>query len=175
MTDRQQRLFFALWPDPATRRQLGQLVDQVAPGYGRAVAHANLHMTLAFIGASSPEQSNCYRRVASIVRGEPFSLTLDSFGFWRRPRVAWLGCSETPAALLALVNNLNSALAECGFKTERRRYEPHVTLLRKAKGVPVPKDFKPLCWTVDRFCLVESVTRPAGIEYQVRNEWLLDG
>src|SRR5947199_233573 len=54
------RLFFALWPDAATRTIIGELARQVAAeSHGRAVASDNIHVTLAFLGtqpvASVPE------------------------------------------------------------------------------------------------------------------------
>jgi len=51
MSDATIRLFFALWPDDATRRALAACASAVvAQTGGREVAAGNLHLTLAFIG-----------------------------------------------------------------------------------------------------------------------------
>ena len=51
------RLFFALWPDDATRARLAQAARQWSH---RPVADDKLHMTLHFLGACSTEQQACY-------------------------------------------------------------------------------------------------------------------
>ncbi len=166
-----QRLFFALWPDEATRRQIDNVVHQLDPRQGRRVAPGNLHITLAFLGASSATQRECYCQAVESLAAESFALTLDCFGYWKKPRVAWLGCSAVPSSLQQLVADLNQALKTCGFAAEQRRYEPHVTLMRKADGIREPKNFRPLSWNVESFCLVESVSRPEGVQYRVLQEW----
>jgi 2'-5' RNA ligase len=51
------RMFFALWPDAAARAALAGLAAEVVRGGGgRAPAAANLHLTLAFVGAVAPER-----------------------------------------------------------------------------------------------------------------------
>ena len=76
--------------------------------------------------------------------------------FFRKPRVAWLGCSETPDALAALQQQLGARLQTCGYRPETRPYHPHVTMARKVESSdPNHADFAPLSWRVDNFALVE--------------------
>jgi 2'-5' RNA ligase len=45
------RLFFALWPDTSLQAKLAAWGEQAA-GKGRAMRRENLHLTLAFLGAT---------------------------------------------------------------------------------------------------------------------------
>ena len=45
------RLFFALWPDSAMQAKLAAWAKQAA-GRGRAMRQENIHLTLAFLGAT---------------------------------------------------------------------------------------------------------------------------
>jgi 2'-5' RNA ligase len=135
----------------------------------------NLHLTLAFIGNVAAEQLACMRAAAAGVVAEPFELQLDRFGYWKRPRIAWLGCEQTPDALSELVASLNIALGDCGYQPESRPFQGHVTLVRKAQGGEPPADFAALSWPVTDFCLVESVGGPDGVNYEVIARWPLTG
>ncbi|MFO7588071.1 MAG: 2'-5' RNA ligase family protein [Gemmatimonadota bacterium] len=73
-----QRLFFALWPDSATRSAVARLVDRAAKRCGgRRVPPENLHLTLAFPGAVARAQRTCLEACADRVAGTPFHLVLD--------------------------------------------------------------------------------------------------
>ncbi|WJW74737.1 RNA 2',3'-cyclic phosphodiesterase [Thiohalobacter sp. IOR34] len=171
-----QRLFFALWPDAATRSALARVARAVARGNGRPVAADNLHLTLAFIGPVDAEQRDCLRRAAAGVGGSAFRLRLDQYGYWQRPRIAWLGAGEVPEALSSLVRRLNEALAtECGHQPDPRPFAVHVTLARKARRRRVPEEVVPIDWAVDRFCLVESRSTDNGVRYELLECWPLAG
>ncbi len=173
-----QRLFLALWPDEDVRRRLTRVRDRAAAEHrGRPVAAENLHITLAFLGASDGRQRACAERAAGQVRAAPFTLVLERVGYWPRPRVFWVGSEQTPAPLSALVGALQQGLAECGFSLDERPFQPHITVLRK---VPPRPRFEPLLddpieWPVNHFHLVASVTRSTGAEYRIIGTWPLAG
>ena len=50
-----RRLFFALWPDEATRERMAALLKALRGARGRAVKAEKLHVTLAFIGTNLME------------------------------------------------------------------------------------------------------------------------
>lgn len=170
---RRQRLFFALWPDAAVRRKLAGHAASAARHNGRAVAAYNLHLTLVYIGSTGPEMRDCMIKQADALQCSPFTLSLDRTGFWPRPRVVWLSASDPPDILNSLYDDLCARLAVCGYERESRPFRPHVTLVRKARHKPAQDVIEPVVWPVDRLCLVESVTDPAGVRYEVIEDWTL--
>ena len=124
----------------------------------------NLHLTLAFIGEyADPED------VLDAMRGvpfAPFSIRLDGFGsfgdlYWRR-----IGENNE---LSAYVKRLRRALAESGIPFDRKKFSPHITLIRKASfdknrgfpGVTVPD----VSMEADRVSLMRSDRTKSGMVY----------
>jgi len=168
------RLFFALWPDAGLRASLEDAADNIVlAGTARRVPTANLHLTLHFIGNVYFDDMACMRSQARLVDASAFQLSIDSQGFFARPRVAWLGCSRLPGALAELHRQLGSHLQSCGYRPETRRYHPHVTVARKTGAIDTNAAFKPLRWQVDEFALVEVHPVENGVEYRVVETWPL--
>ena len=174
MSSKHRRLFFALWPDEKTRRELAALQTLLPQGQGRWVHGADLHLTLQFLGQVAPDRQACISRAAADVEGQAFELCITHLDFWSRPRVAWAGPDQVPEALSRLVADLGGHLESCGFPRESRTYRPHVTLVRKAPPSGVIALEKPITWPVEDFVLVES--RPGGEPpwYRVVECWPLD-
>lgn len=172
MTTGQQRLFLALWPDPATRTQLAAVARQWTR---HPVPEANLHLTLAFLGSCDLEKWRCVNAAASTVVVKPFELNIDCMGAWPRSRTRWLAPSGAPGALGELVQALDSALLRCDFRREQQRFVPHITLTRKLSNPGAQADFDAIRWSVDEFVLVESLAVEGGVRYVVRSRWPLSG
>ncbi len=181
---RPQRLFFALWPDTTLQERLHRLARErlgaaAAAGRGRLVPAANLHLTLAFLGAVDVAQRACLEAAADEIHIPPFTLLLDELDCPRRRGLYWASASHTPPALVALVQGLEEAQSRCGLgrataeeKEEGRAFRPHVTLARRLVRSPRPEPISPpLAWTVARFCLVQSETRPDGARYTILRAW----
>lgn len=168
-----QRLFFALWPDEALREALAPLQRLKGECGGRAVPTPNVHITLNFLGNVDADTRDCLEQATSDIVVPRFELTLDRFGYWPRPRVVWLGSSETPQPLTDLVAELNNVVEGCGLQPERRPYHAHLTLLRKARQAPTEQP-PVLPWQVNEFVLVESVSVAGGVEYRVLRRWPLE-
>jgi 2'-5' RNA ligase len=170
-----QRLFFALWPDADLQQRLAAASLALLPPHsgGRHVPPGNLHCTLLFLGAVDAAQRLCVEAAADRVRAAPFSLVLDRFGYFRRPQVAWLGCSATPSMLSRLVADLGAGCAACGFPPEHRPYAVHLTVARKVIRDPGRPAFMPVSWPVQQFALVESVTAEDGARYRPLRFWAL--
>ncbi|MEN8170082.1 MAG: RNA 2',3'-cyclic phosphodiesterase [Pseudomonadota bacterium] len=165
-----QRLFFALWPDEPLREVITPLLKLHRECGGRAHPPGNLHLTLNFLGGVGAETRDCLERAAGEIIIPPFELTLDHFGYWPRPRVVWLGCSEIPEPLGELVVALNRVVERCGLQPEQRPYQAHLTLLRKARQAPAgPAPELP--WRVNDFVLAQSVSTLSGVEYRVLRRW----
>lgn len=169
-----KRLFLALWPDEQIRSTIAARTSAVAGASGgKPVVPQNLHLTLAFLHSVDTRLLPCIRAAARRASGEPFSLTLDHFGYWPRANILWLGPRQSPTALTGLVDSLWGELAECGFTPERRPFRPHVTLARKAVHAVPDAKVEPIPWTVERFSLVESITGRSRPTYEVLDAWPL--
>ena len=177
MSRRNLRLFFALWPDAATRNALSAMADQIrAVCGGRSPPAANLHLTLAFLGGVAPNRLPELRALADTLNAGPFDLNLDRLGCWRAQRLAWAAPQECPVHLTGLVAQLTDALRGHGFHTERRAFKPHVTLLRDVLTPPVLPSaaMVSLRWPVSQFVLACSEPAAKGVTYRVIGQWPLN-
>ncbi len=158
------RLFFALWPPPATARALEDWTQKVRKQTGGKPMRAeNIHLTLAFLGEAEPAKAIA---AAQRVRGAPHALPIEQALHWKHNDIVWAGPRATPAELQELVRQLHQALSDESFILEKRPFAAHVTLLRKARA---PKLLPPLPraeWPVDEFLLVRSHTVREGSTYE---------
>jgi 2'-5' RNA ligase len=170
--ERTRRLFFALWPDDALRASIaGRLRDMVPDGVGRTQQPGQLHLTLEFLGPVPESRFGSVCEAADAVRPAPCEVILDRIAYWRRSSVLCLLASATPPALVALVEDLRSALRARDFAADPRPYRAHLTLARKVwRPVTLPPPV-PVRWPVEGFALVESRTDPAGSIYTVLQSW----
>ena len=93
----------------------------------------NLHVTLKFLGAVSPERLEALAgSLAAVAAGqEAFVLAVRGTGAFpslARPRAFWVGVES--AALAPLATAVDAACAGHGFVRETRALRPHVTLGR---------------------------------------------
>ncbi len=156
------RLFYALWPDEQTRAHLRRLQESVI---GRKVSPENLHLTLAFLGNQAKSLLPMLVRLLDKLPAQGFTLGIDRYGYFSKPRVAWAGPSETPAPLLtlqqALMEELNSARVP--LKNDEK-FRPHVTLARDANSLNEP--FAPgIPWRVSKIMLIQSIQVRGGVIY----------
>lgn len=158
------RLFFALWPDDATRTALMQLQ---APMRGRIIPYANLHLTLAFLGQQAASMVPNLKDILTHLTSATATLLLDRVGYFTRNHVAWTGTHDVPDELMHLVQELTLALAQHGIVlNEPRGFKPHITLARDA-ALPPDITFEPIVWRAHQVALVQSDTTPEGSRYQV--------
>lgn len=150
-----RKLFFALWPDDATRAALAALQAPIA---GRWTPPAKLHLTLAFLGHVPADAAPALLDIRNRLHMPPLRLEIDCYGYFARPRIAWAGMTQVPAGLVALHDDLARALEAAGFSAATHgAFKPHVTLAREAKEAPPGVPETPVVWTADRAVLVESL------------------
>jgi 2'-5' RNA ligase len=163
------RVFFALWPDDATRSAISRATrEAVRLGGGRPIAKDRLHLTVVFLGELTSAGLAVARAVPPIAVGA-FELTLDVLGVWPESKILWLAPSNPPDALGELEARLSDALVERGFRGEERIYRPHVTLARRSR--PVDLDVEPIGWSVRDLALVESFPEGRNVHYEVLERW----
>ena len=167
------RVFFALWPPREAGEALARHGARLAKASGgRAVAAANLHLTLVFLGDVAPGRIDSLRRAAGTVEARRFTLALDRLGSFRGSGVGWAGCRQPANELLALQSALSSALAAEGFPPEARPYAPHLTLVRRISAPIAPEAIEAVTWEVGTFALVESRRERGG--YATVGEWPME-
>lgn len=143
---RQMRLFVAVNFSDETRRKIGSLIDELRllPCNMKWVNEINLHLTVQFLGNVPEGQvalvADVLQRAAVSVA--PFRIDLGGCGVFpkpERPQVFWLGISGDVAALSCMHGRVQKELNQLGFKTENRRFSPHLTLarVRSAAGFAV--------------------------------------
>ena len=158
------RLFFALWPDDATREALQRLQTAIA---GRRTAYGNLHITLAFLGRQPASQVPALLSILNGLSGTAMPLIIDRVGYFSRNRIAWAGMHAVPPALHNLQRRLDGALAAGNIAFDRRtEFKPHITLARDADA-PLDLPFDPFDWEVRTLALVHSVAQAGRHVYKV--------
>lgn len=174
------RLFFALLPSP----DMGASVLATAGPFmadlqTQAVPRGNLHATLSFIGAVSPERLDALCAAAASVRAKPFDLTFDTFQYWSEPRVLVAGASEESSDANALSVKLREATIGAGFAPDSKPFRAHLTLARKISAEAAAKFSWPLKISpgfvvrCEKFALMESRRTDGASIYSVVDEWHL--
>ena len=171
------RLFFALWPDARVRLAISDSLKRfdLDRDKSRLISDSNLHLTLHFIGNQSLDEMACLDRQASKVIASPFDLTINYSGYFKKPKVLWFSGQHTPQALYDLHRVLGQKISQCEFEPEQRPYSSHITVARKIDAEPPTVLFEPIHWRVDRFVLIESISIPGGVHYQVAKSYPLSG
>lgn len=160
------RLFIAIRLDDSMRDALVSVQSFLRKHgvHGNYTREENLHLTLAFIG-EYPNPDDVLEAMRS-VRPEPFSIRLEGFGSFGS--LYWSGIGED-GALSACVKRLRRSLAENNIPYDRKKFSPHITLIRKASvdgnsgfpGVVIPD----AGMTVDTVSLMRSDRGKSGMIY----------
>ncbi len=109
------------------------------------------------------------------------SYSTGGMGFFERAGIFFAGVGLTPE-LLVLQQRVTAATGLCGFIPETRPYHPHVTLARsKGKGRHrAPRTESRIhrqpgftSFVAEEFVLYESLTRPTGSQYEIRERFEL--
>ena len=157
------RLFYALWPDDSLRGQLAALQTGIT---GRKVDAANLHLTLAFLGNQPQTSLTMLDGVMQSLSLTSFTLTLDEYGYFSKPRVVWAGPSSPPDTLMLTQRRLWQSLLDAGVQLKPvAGFRPHVTLARDADRLEREWE-NDVVWQVRTIALVESIAIPGGVRYR---------
>jgi 2'-5' RNA ligase len=176
------RLFLGIPMAPAVAAELASIVARLrSPSDAlRWSAPESWHITLQFLGSTTPDQYACILPHLRALRHSPLSICMGGLGFFDRAGIFYAGVSTTPE-LLTLQQSITRATAHCGFIPETRPYQPHITLARakaardgflalKSRLGPPPAFTR---FTASEFLLYESFLAPSGSRYQVRERFPL--
>ncbi len=177
------RLFVAIdLPEDSKNHILSLRQDDLPPG--RWSRRDALHLTLHFIGDVPEGVARAYQRVLGEVDAPAFDLRVAGVGQFpieARPRVIWAGVENTPP-LRELYEAVGGALEREGFLRERRRFHPHITLMRfkkplrrglASRWIQAHLDFHSAPFPVAQFALYESELSPQGAIYTQRQVYEL--
>jgi RNA 2',3'-cyclic 3'-phosphodiesterase len=170
------RVFFALWPEPATRDLVAAMTRDVVRGAGGSAPRPeSIHLTLAFVGDVPPERVAALETIGrdSARAIAPFTFVLDRVGAFRDSGIAWLGTNAMPVELDRLARALNEGLEAAQFHTERRPFHAHVTLARRCRKLPHESAIAPIAWRVECVALTVSELSPRGSRYRELAAWPL--
>jgi 2'-5' RNA ligase len=160
------RLFFALWPPVEAARTLHAWAAAAhATTGGRVTREGTIHLTLAFLGEVSGERVGALIDCARRVRAAAFDLRIDEGRWWEHNGIVWAGPKAMPEALRDLAAQLDAALKDGGFRTEKRDFKAHISLVRRAENGQVLPELQPVEWGAGEFVLVRSTLSAAGPAY----------
>ena len=133
--------------------------------YGRGVrgnftSRENMHLTLAFIG-EYPDKEQVMDALSSVTFSA-FTISLSGMGCFRD--LWWAGMDES-APLAAVVRRIRRVLAENGIPFDRKRFSPHITLIRKANGTMPGIQVDKISMPVERISLMRSDRGKRGMIY----------
>ena len=167
------RAFIALELSPPVRSAIAGLMADLRDRFAglRWVRPESVHLTLRFLGDSSPTQIDRLRTslpslAARCPRAESALHGLGLFPERGRPSVLWLGV-ELPEPLVALQAGCEAAAVAAGFPGAPRPFSPHLTLGRWRDRAARPElPAVDLCSTLlDTLVLLRSELRPEGAVY----------
>lgn len=127
---------------------------------GNYTPEENMHLTLAFIG-EYPESQSVMDALSS-VEFTSFELSLEGIGCFGD--LWWAGIADSPP-LSAVVRRMRRALAESSIPFDRKRFSPHITLLRRASGKMPEIRLQPAAMTVRTISLMRSDRGKNGMIY----------
>lgn len=150
------RAFIAVELSDAAKTEAGRFisaVEKMGIRGVRAVRPQGIHLTLRFLGDidcdAVPTVIAAIRAAAA--RSHPFDLSLGEVGTFPNAgsaRVLWVGVEGDVVNLSGLREEVENELSGVGFRRDRRRFNPHVTLARLRDRVS----------RADRRRVVESVS-----------------
>tara|TARA_B100000315_G_C14587885_1_gene594124 strand:- start:1902 stop:2444 length:543 start_codon:yes stop_codon:yes gene_type:complete len=169
------RLFVGLELSETVKSEIG-LISSGLPN-ARWVRRENLHLTLHFIGDVDEGVAEDIDAALAEIVSPPFDLKLDGIGCFEtrnKVRAVWAGVAPEPE-LSQLYSKVEQALIHAGLEPTRRKFKPHVTLVRlknvRAEAVVDYLEFHAGLslppFAADHFTLFRSHLGHAGVAYEV--------
>lgn len=175
------RTFIAIKIEP--QPELSQLVKHLKETFSEEkikwVEENNFHLTLKFLGDTSPVQVNEVKSVLNETAGNFSALQFDlkGVGFFKRnrqPKVLFVNI-ENHEILEQLTAEIDEKLSKFGFERDEREFNPHLTLGR----IKYLKDKSRFYQTIEAFkssflqqvkiteiIYYQSILKPTGAEYK---------
>ncbi len=137
-----------------------------------------LHITLKFLGDVDIQQNNkIIELLEKLLKYETaLKLNFSKFGFFykdNKPKILWLGIKRNDK-LIKLQKKIDMNFENIGFESEKRKFNPHLTILRikgnedliKLREFPDYK-FSERNILCNKIFLIESNLLPSGSIYKI--------
>lgn len=125
--------------DPDVIRQINRVQQELQSSGAKLklVETQNLHFTLHFLGNIDESRIDNLSEILQKVEGNAFDVELVGVGCFRpqRPRVIWIGCATGSDQIIQHQKVLGRELRVNGFPSEKRKYSPHLTVVRVRSGL----------------------------------------
>lgn len=170
------RLFISLnLPDKVVEKIISLRDTVIADENVKWEPREKLHLTIKFIGDVSNETvDKISNELLFINNYSSIKCSFNKFGFFYlddKPIILWAGLT-TDSLLNDLVTELNGKLIKFSIPIEKRKFNPHITLLR-IKNVPGINfvnnfknfTFKPILFYASSITLYKSILHSKGSEY----------
>lgn len=173
------RLFFAIFPDPATAAEIARQADTLRAAHqlaGRPLAPERFHITLHHLGDHAGLRRDIVAmasEAAEAMTAAPFEVVFDRAASFHNggnnPFVLQGG--EGLETLKGLQRDLGLTMARAGLgKLVDKSFTPHVTMLYDRRLVS-DQTIAPIRWTVGGFTLIHSLL--GRTEHVVLGNWAL--
>jgi len=143
----------------------------------KVIPWANFHITLVFIGHLSDENYN--ELIAALSKALPveqqgqYELSLSRLGLFNKPKVLYIGLSETPAWLSTLQQHIHDISQHFIEGPQHTKYRPHISIYRKATSLPEIQTKLSIPITIKSFSLYQSISSHSGVKYFPKKTWLM--
>ena len=167
------RLFYAAWPDEATRAALVEVRDKVECPGARPVPAEDLHMTLVFVGEVAPRSLSALREASNELVCPSCEVLLDHFWALKFGRLILGAGGKAPRALQDMHQRLIGLVRPYAAKPIRsvREFRPHVTLWRRAREIKRLPPAPELEFHITGFSLARSTLASSGSKYETLAHW----
>lgn len=162
------RLFISIGLSEEIQDALTDVQDAMMEAgiWGNYTMPENMHITLAFIGEyDDPDR---VLGVLDSIIFTPFEIKLSGIGSFRD---IWYVGLEDSVPLKAVVRKIRRALANARIPFDRKRFMPHITIVRQAEGKAESvaeeelEKLGSLSMTVDYISLIKSERGKHGMIY----------
>lgn len=176
--------FFAIKLSPEAQQTVQHLAEEWRPLVMRSSWYEpeDYHITLKFLGnLDAAEQPRLIEAALPVAEGvQPLLIEAappGGFPSMCDPGVLWAGVKISPE-LDTFATRLDQVMAGLGYRQNRRRYQPHITVARCRLRTTIGRDWplpteRPFAeFTVDRFALMqtrsgEGRANRTGLRYNV--------
>jgi 2'-5' RNA ligase len=173
------RVFIAFTPNKNIRNNLYEFAkrfDSVCKS--KKVEQENIHLTFFFW--SNLEENEIEKIILSLnfLKFNPFTVTLDNLNiFYRRKFPSVMNIKVKSKNILELKTNLDMILEKHDIDFEKRKFLPHLTLMRIKHIDSINKfmerfefennNFEKISFNLDSITLYQSILKKKGPEYNV--------